>query len=371
MSEAVGTAIMSVENARLPITAKFAENLGVSSTQWRVLIDQIFPAAKSIEAVAMALSYCKARGLDVYKRPVHIVPMWSSARGAMVETVWPGISEIRTTAFRTGQYAGMDEMVFGPMKPREFEAIVDRWVEPEGGGKKVKKQVTVKKVVTYPEWASVVVWRLVGGERCAFHTRIYWDETYARLKNDIDVPNDMWAKRPIGQFDKCLEAAALRRAFPEELGSTYAAEEMEGRVMDDAAEVTGTPAKPQPPKPTAKPAETKGPAKPTAKPAAKAEPKQEPSQELADKDVEDADYTVDEDGVVAEKMAEVLTVDVMSKMIDAFDADLKAAKTEDDVGEVWEKHDLIAQFSHSEQAEVFQAIANRKYNDAIERVTPQ
>ena len=41
----------------------------------------------------------------------------------------------------------------------------------------------------------------------------------------------MWEKRPIGQFDKCLEAA-LRKAFPEEVGSMYAAEEMEGRVID-------------------------------------------------------------------------------------------------------------------------------------------
>jgi len=33
--------------------------------------------------------------------------MWSIVAGKMIETVWPGISELRTTAFRTGQFAGM------------------------------------------------------------------------------------------------------------------------------------------------------------------------------------------------------------------------------------------------------------------------
>ena len=42
----------------------------------------------------------------------------------------------------------------------------------------------------------------------------------------------MWKKRPRGQLDKAAEAAALRAAFPEELGNDYAAEEMEGQVID-------------------------------------------------------------------------------------------------------------------------------------------
>src|SRR4051812_42834514 len=107
--EPAGSALIAFEQSRLPVTAQFAEKLGVSAGQWRVLVDQIFPSAKTIEAVTMALSYCKSRNLDIYKRPVHIVPMWSSAKGAMVETVWPGISEMRTTAARTGEYAGIDE----------------------------------------------------------------------------------------------------------------------------------------------------------------------------------------------------------------------------------------------------------------------
>ncbi len=101
-------AIVKLPPSRLPIVGSVAEELGVSAMQWRVLVDQVFPNARSAEAIALALTYCKARNLDVFKRPVHIVPMWSSALNRMVETVWPGIAEVRTTAVRTGSYAGID-----------------------------------------------------------------------------------------------------------------------------------------------------------------------------------------------------------------------------------------------------------------------
>ena len=54
----------------------------------------------------------------------------------------------------------------------------------------------------------------------------------------------MWSNRPIGQLEKCAEAGALRRAFPEEIGNALTAEEMEGQhTLDGAAQ---TPEKPKP-----------------------------------------------------------------------------------------------------------------------------
>ena len=107
-------AIAQIQPSRLPIAPAVAKEFNLQPTEWRVLVDQIFPAAKSVEAVMMALAYCRKRNLDIFKKPVHIVPMWSSAKKQMVETVWPGIAEIRTTAARTGEYAGIDEVEFGP-----------------------------------------------------------------------------------------------------------------------------------------------------------------------------------------------------------------------------------------------------------------
>lgn len=237
--------VVALKPSRLPLNPAIAKQFDITSDQWRVLVDQLFPSAKTIESVMMALSYCRQRNLDIFKKPVHIVPMWSSAVGGMVETVWPGIAEVRTTAARTGEYAGIEEVVFGPMVTRTFS----------GRTKDDGKWVDIQKDVTFPEWASVVVYRFVKGEKCAFHTKIFWEETYASIGKS-DVPNDMWARRPRGQFDKCVEAAGLRRAFPEELGSTYAAEEMEGRTLEGYAhDVTAAkaeaPTPPVPPKPPA------------------------------------------------------------------------------------------------------------------------
>lgn len=236
-------AVAKIQPSRMPIPAAVAKEFDIQPAEWRVLVDQIFPSAKSVEAVMMALAYCRKRNLDIFKKPVHIVPMWSSAKGEMVETVWPGIAEIRTTASRTGEYAGIDAVEFGPMVEQTFKGRVKQngnWED-------------VVKTVRFPEWASVVVYRLVQGERCAYHAKVYWEETYASIGKS-DVPNEMWAKRPRGQLDKCVEAAALRKAFPEELGNTYAAEEMEGRTIEAHAEQVAAASHPQPPKPPAPPA---------------------------------------------------------------------------------------------------------------------
>jgi hypothetical protein len=87
-------------------------------------------------------------------------------------------------------------------------------------------------VIRYPEWAQCTVYRLVAGQKVAFvGPKTFWIETYATKKRDTKAPNAMWAKRPRGQLEKCAEAAALRRAFPEEIGNEYAAEEVEGQAF--------------------------------------------------------------------------------------------------------------------------------------------
>lgn len=309
-------AIAILEPTRLPIPTDVAKKCDLSQTQWRVLTDQIFPAAKTVEAVVMAIEYCRSRKLDIMKRPVHIVPVWSSAKGRMVETVWPGISEIRTTAARTGQYVGMEEIQYGPQITRAFTGVVEKWEN------KQKVQQTVTKDVTFPEWGSVVIYRLIDGKPRAFHTKIYWLETYGTLKG-TDIPNDMWAKRPIGQFDKCLEAAALRKTFPEEVGNDLVAEEMEGRTIDgDATERTA----PQPPKPPA--------------------PPKPPTDKVVDAEVFDAEtgeITVDAvaGGVDADQAAEPFDATVYFERLEEA---LAGAMDEATVAEVWTEFDPEATF---------------------------
>lgn len=285
-------AVAVLQPSRLPIAPQVAKEFNLDATQWRVLVDQIFPSAKTVEAVTMALSYCRARKLDIYKRPVHIVPMYSTLLKRMVETVWPGISEIRTTASRTGEYAGIDAVQFGPVLEKTFEGVTGY----------DNDQQRIEKTVRYPEWASVVVYRKVQGERVPFHAMVFWEETYATI-GKTEVPNDMWAKRPSGQLMKCVEAAALRMAFPEEIGNTYAAEEMEGRSIDVGSEAAAIPAQATrtipPPVPEdeptedevraeEKPAEPEKPKDPEPpKPKATRKPKAEPAPQAEPHQVDD------------------------------------------------------------------------------------
>lgn len=212
------TNAIAIQAPRLPYHPGVAERFpGVDAGAWRVLTDAVFPGAERPESIIMALAYCKARNLDIFKKPVQIVPIYDKKRGGMVDTVWPGIAELRTTAMRTGSFAGFEDTEYGPM------------IEEKLGGVDVR----------YPEWAQCTVYRLVNGQRIAWvGPKTYWIETYATAKRDTKAPNSMWAKRPRGQLEKCAEAAALRRAFPEEIGNEYAAEEIEGQAFGSVRDVT-------------------------------------------------------------------------------------------------------------------------------------
>lgn len=317
--------------SRLPIAASIAKEFDVQPADWRVLVDQIFPAAKSVEAVVMALAYCRKRNLDIFKKPVHIVPMWSSAKKAMVETVWPGIAEIRTTASRTGDYAGIDEVEFGPIVERHFEGMVEQW---DNGS---KRNVEVKKTVRFPEWAKVTVYRMNRGVRCAFTARVFWEEMYASAGKS-ELPNDMWAKRPRGQLDKCVEAAALRKAFPEELGNTYAAEEMEGRDIDGV--VIDHVAHKQPPRPPMPPA-----ASTTTEPP------------LVDHVADSIDADDPEDVIEGEIITEDGEVIDDTEFFQRLEDALAGAKDAATIEEVWTEYDPMAFFTNRPNGDVNQGIA--------------
>jgi phage recombination protein Bet len=212
LAKPAGDRLIVVSPGRPPYPVRAQSAFGISPGDWRALVDAIYPSAKTTEAIELALTYCRARKLDPFKRQCHIVPIWDSKQGREVETVWPGIAELRTTAVRTGQHAGFDEALFGPDETRTFKGEV---------GKR-----EVEKTVTFPAWCRITAYRLVDGQRVPFPgPKVWYLETYATMGKS-DVPNEMWETRPRGQLEKCAEAAALRRAFPEEVGSDYIPEEV-------------------------------------------------------------------------------------------------------------------------------------------------
>lgn len=216
---------------RLPYPgAAIEERYDVDRSTWKALCESIFPLAKTPEAIILALAYCRARRLDVMKRPCHIVPMWNAALSKEVETVWPGIAELRTTAFRTAQYVGADATAFGETVTATFKGMT----KPKAawGNKPAKPAQEVSATVTFPEWAQVTVYRLGAAGRVAFPgPRIYFCEAFGYDKG-VAVPNARWTRAPSQMLEKCAEAAALRKAFPEEFADDYVAEEMEDRPTD-------------------------------------------------------------------------------------------------------------------------------------------
>jgi phage recombination protein Bet len=212
------------------------ENRGVDPMLWNAIGASIFPGA-SDESKLLAIDYCKSRGLDIMKKPCHIVPMnvKDAKTGAYGwrDIIMPGIAEIRITAARTGEYAGQDAPIFGPMVNLEFGKQM-HWV---------------------PEFCTITVYRMIRSERVAFsHTEFF--EEACNTKNDGSL-NAMWAKRKRGQLTKCAEAGALRKGFPEETGGIIVAEEADdqarltpGRVVEplkinNASNIT-TPFEPEP-----------------------------------------------------------------------------------------------------------------------------
>jgi phage recombination protein Bet len=69
---------------------------------------------------------------------------------------------------------------------------------------------------------SVTVYRLIQGQRCAFTGNAYYDER----ANDQFGIKSQFKEQPKTMLEKCARAAALRIAFPEELGNKYDIDEM-------------------------------------------------------------------------------------------------------------------------------------------------
>lgn len=217
-----------------------------------VLKNSLFPGAKD-ESIKMVIGWCKAAGKDPLKRPVHIVPMSVLRPGTRDTYDWrdvimPGIGDYRIDASRTGEYAGIEEAKFG----------ADKAMKIQDG-----------EELTYPEWCEVTVYRMVRGVRCPFSSgKVRWLESYATNKRGSVLPNAMWKKRPYGQLEKCAEALALRRAFPE-VGSSPTADEMEGKPIEtfDGATVDAASGQVEMPRSKAEPK-----VEPETKPAAETEP---------------------------------------------------------------------------------------------------
>lgn len=130
------------------------------------------------------------RGLNPLAKQIYFQKRKNSRTGKEDMTILTGIDGYRLIADRTGKYAGCDDLIFDDEEN--------------------------------PRKATAIIYKIVGGTRCAFTASARWDQYYPG-----DHLGFMWRKMPHLMLGKCAEALALRKAFPEELSGLYVKEEMD------------------------------------------------------------------------------------------------------------------------------------------------
>lgn len=167
------------------------------------LIRKTFGRELTDNEFELFINVAKARGLDPVLNQIHAVVRGTGDDAKVTFQV--GIDGFRLIAARTGEYAGRDETKF------EYKKADD----------------------IYPYKATVTVYRLVNGVRCAWTASAKWSEYFPGDKMGF-----MWKKLPETMLEKCAEGRALRMAFPNDLSGLYVKEEMDQAPLKEAKDVT-------------------------------------------------------------------------------------------------------------------------------------
>lgn len=144
---------------------------------------------------------CHRIGLDPFRKQIYLV-MRKDKNGDLAPAIQTGIDGFRAQAARTGEYAGQD-------LPEHDTENAD-----------------------YPKWSKVTVYRWQHGIRVAY-------TAMARMREYYQKSNPLWDKMPYAMLDKCAEALAIRKGFPEVAGM-----ELEGQEDNDGPELVAAPANP-------------------------------------------------------------------------------------------------------------------------------
>ena len=172
--------VVALRNQNTPLNQTFNDD------QVKLIKSTIAKGATDDE-LQLFLYQAQKTGLDPLAKQIHFV----KRAGQM--TIQTAIDGFRAIAARTGQHAGTSDGIF------EVQKGIDR-----------------------PSKATVVVKKIVQGIVSEFSATARWDEYFPGEKQGF-----MWKKMPYTMLEKCAEAKALRKAFPEDLSGIYTNDEMQ------------------------------------------------------------------------------------------------------------------------------------------------
>jgi phage recombination protein Bet len=168
----------------------------------RAALAQIGVQDASDADLMVFLHYSQRTGLDPFSRQIYMIKR--KQEGREVQTIQTGIDGFRIIAHRTKLYRGRQSV--------EWCGRDGKWRDVWLGGRQ-----------NPPHAARVTVLR---ADFAAPVSAVALYEEFVARKFDGN-PNRMWSEKPAHMIAKCAEAAALRTAFPHDLGGLFTDDEME------------------------------------------------------------------------------------------------------------------------------------------------
>ncbi len=202
----MSTEIATKTNAAIDFTA-----------EQKTLIKNTVAQGSTDAELGMFLELAKSTGLNPFKKEIWFIKTagYTKRNGDAVEgrvQMMTGIEGFFRIANGNPAYDGIEH---------EYGPALALKVNVKAGFDKDQKWSDVEVIA--PEWVESVVYRKdrTRPER----RRAYWREFAQDVVSNYGKMT-IWGQKPLIMLEKCADALALRKAFPQELGSFYVPEEM-------------------------------------------------------------------------------------------------------------------------------------------------
>lgn len=165
----------------------------------------VIPPKTPPQQVAVFAKVCAEKGLSPFSKQIYLTSY--NTKEGLKYSVITGIDGYRALAARTHLYAGCEPPMFNRSSQGVWYTAADLLIS----GKKA------------PISCTFTIYKLVGNQRVTFTAEVLFDE-YASKTYKGDLMGK-WKTMPFNMIAKCAEAAAYKKAFPEQMAGLTIPEE--------------------------------------------------------------------------------------------------------------------------------------------------